>query len=254
MNAEQVTIQRVGLIPYREGLELQSRSAADRATSGFSDILLLVEHPPTYTRGRRADLSELPMGIEWYERQGIEVHEVDRGGQVTYHGPGQLVAYPIIDLSNYADDVHLYVRNLEETMISTLDDLGVEAGTIDGLTGVWTGLPREEMHGHDAEDLATVGAVAEGRLRKIGSIGVHVRRGITTHGLSINIECDLQPFEWIVPCGIEGCKATSVLKETGDSPGMDGAFDALTRNYCAVFERDIDVLGGSRPQTAGTGD
>jgi lipoyl(octanoyl) transferase len=194
------------------------------------------------------------MGIEWYERQGIEVHEVDRGGQVTYHGPGQLVAYPIIDLCNYRDDVHLYVRNLEQTMIATLGELGVETGTIEGLTGVWTGLPAVEMVGGNAEDQATLEAVTEGRLRKIGSIGVHVRRGITTHGLSINIECDLQPFEWIVPCGIEGCKATSVLKETGDSPGMDSAFDALTRNYCEVFERDIDVLGASRPQAAGAGD
>lgn len=251
---EQVAIQRVGLIPYRKGMELQSRAAAERGAVGAEDMLLLVEHPPTYTKGRRADLTELPMGIEWYERQGIEVHEVDRGGQVTYHGPGQLVAYPIIDLCNYRDDVHLYVRNLEQTMIATLGELGVEAGTIEGLTGVWTGLPAVEMMGGNAEDQATLEAVTEGRLRKIGSIGIHVRSGITTHGLSINIECDLQPFEWIVPCGIEGCKATSVLKETGESPGMDSAFDALTRNYCEVFERDIDVLGASRPQAAGAGD
>ncbi len=247
-----LTIQRTGVIPFTEGLDLQSRVAAERASGACPDTLLLVEHPPTYTKGRRADLSELPMGIEWYERQGIEVHEVDRGGQVTYHGPGQLVAYPIVDLGGYADDVHRFVRNLEATMIGVLGELEIDAGTVEGLTGVWTGAP--EMFGRTAEDPDTLQAVAEGRLRKIGSIGIHVRSGITTHGLSINVECDLQPFEWIVPCGIEGCRATSVLKETGRSPGMDRAFDLITRRYCEVFEREALEAQASDHEVVSRGD
>lgn len=249
---DRLTVRRLGLLPYSEGLEEQDSAAGARSEAGAVDELLLLEHPPTYTRGRRADLSELPMGIEWYERQGLEVFEVDRGGQVTYHGPGQLVAYPIIDLAGYGDDVHLYVRNLEATMISTLHELGVEAGTVEGLTGVWTGLP--EAFGTRAEDPGTEQAVVEGILRKIGSIGVHVKGGITTHGLSINIECDLQPFEWIVPCGIEGCRATSVLKETGRTPGMETAFALLTREYCRVFERTPQEETAGRARAEVTGD
>lgn len=247
-----LTIQRTGVIPFTEGLDLQARVAAERASGARPDTLLLVEHPPTYTKGRRADLSELPMGIEWYERQGIEVHEVDRGGQVTYHGPGQLVAYPIVDLGGYGDDVHLFVRNLEATMIGGLGELEIDAGTVEGLTGVWTGAP--EMFGRSADDPETLQAVAEGRLRKIGSIGIHVRSGITTHGLSINVECDLQPFEWIVPCGIEGCRATSVLKETGRSPGMDRAFDLITRRYCEIFERELPAAQASNHEFVTRGD
>lgn len=240
--SSEVVIEQVGLIPYEEGLALQSRFAQAREAGEIRDTLMLVEHPPTYTRGRRADLSELPMGIEWYQRQGISVFEVDRGGQVTYHGPGQLVAYPILDLKDHGEDVHLYVRNLEDTMISTLRDLGVEAGTVEGLTGVWTGAA--ELLGGRADDPKVAEAVASAQLRKIGSIGIHIRKGVTTHGLSLNIECDLQPFEWIVPCGIEGCRATSVLKERGESPGMDAAFDLLTGNFQRVFGIESDTTGG----------
>ena len=121
------------------------------------------------------------MGDEWYEMQGIEVRDTDRGGRVTYHGPGQLVAYPIVGLQPYGDDVHEYVRRLERVMIEALPSTGVEAGLIDG--------PDRRLGR---------------RTRKIGSIGVHVSRGVTTHGLAVNVNNDLQPFEWIVPCGIEG--------------------------------------------------
>ena len=166
----------------------------------------MLEHPPVYTKGRRSTAAELPMGEDWYRMQGIEVVEADRGGQVTYHGPGQLVAYPIISLRDLArpDDVHAYVRALERAMIAALADHGVESGLIDGLTGVWVGADPPPA----------------GEARKIGSIGIHVRRGITTHGLAINVANDLQPFEWVVPCGIEACRMTSLTRELGSEQSV----------------------------------
>ena len=155
-------------------------------------MLLLLEHPPVYTRGRRSTAEELPMGVEWYEMQGIEVRDTDRGGRVTYHGPGQLVAYPIVSLRPYGDDVHEYVRRLERVMIGALAEHGVEA--------------RDDRGPDRRLDRGPTGSGTGGEARKIGSIGVHVSRGVTTHGLAVNVNNDLQPFEWIVPCGIEGCR------------------------------------------------
>ena len=157
------------------------------------------------------------MGVEWYEALGIEVHDTDRGGLVTYHGPGQLVAYPIVDLRAYGDDVHEYVRRLEQVAISSLGEHGVGAGTIEGLTGVGT-------EGEPA--------------RKIGSIGVHVSRGITTHGLSVNVSNDLQPFEWIVPCSIEGCQVSSLSRELDTEPDFDAFAATVAERYAAVYERE----------------
>ena len=163
---------------------------------------MLLEHPPVYTRGRRSTPDELPMGEDWYRMQGIEVRETDRGGRVTYHGPGQLVGYPIVVAgSRYGDDVHEYIRRMERVIIAALADWSVEAGPVDGLTGVW------------------VGDRAGRRARKIASIGVHVNRGVTTHGFAINVNNDLQPFEWIVPCGIESCRMTSLARELGRRAG-----------------------------------
>jgi lipoyl(octanoyl) transferase len=182
----------LGQVPYGEALVLQHELHAARRDDRIPDVLLTLEHPPTYTRGRRSDDSELPMGEEWYRAQGIEVWETDRGGRVTYHGPGQLVGYPIVSLRPLRDDVHRYVRTLEAALVAALAHYGVEATTREGLTGVWTPEPR-----------------------KIGSIGIHVSRGVTTHGFAVNISNDLQPFEWIVPCGIEHCGVSSLTREKG---------------------------------------
>jgi lipoyl(octanoyl) transferase len=164
----------LGLVGYDEALALQKRLAAARMDGRIPDVLLGLEHPPTYTRGRRSTPAELPMGVDWYRAQGIDVRETDRGGRVTYHGPGQLVGYPIVSLRPLRDDVHAYIRAIE------------------GLTGVWT---------------------AGGR--KIGSIGIHVSHGVTTHGFAVNVANDLQPFQWIVPCGVEHCQVSSVTRELG---------------------------------------
>jgi lipoyl(octanoyl) transferase len=211
--SDTVQVVQCGTVPYEEARQAQRLLEGRRQRGEIGDVLLLLEHPPVYTRGRRATADELPMGIEWYEAQGIEVRDTDRGGRVTYHGPGQLVAYPIVSLAPYGDDVHEYVRRLERVMIAALADHGVEAGLIKGQTGVWTGE------------------------RKIGSIGVHVSRGVTTHGLAVNVCNDLQPFEWIVPCGIEGCAVTSLSRELGAEQEVGPFAATLTERFGEVYER-----------------
>jgi lipoyl(octanoyl) transferase len=221
----EILVVECGLLSYEEGLAMQHRLQAARQAEETPDVLLLLEHRPVYTRGRRSTPEELPMGTEWYEMQGIEVLDTDRGGRVTYHGPGQLVAYPIVSLKPYGDDVHSYVRGLEQVAIGALAEHGVEAGTIEGLTGIWTeGEPP--------------GPAAGGRgARKIGSIGVHVSRGVTTHGLAVNVNNDLQPFEWVVPCGIEGVAMTSLARELGAEQDLGAFAQTLAGRHASVFER-----------------
>jgi lipoyl(octanoyl) transferase len=136
--AEELWCVRAGVVPYEEARLAQKRLEEARHAGELPDLLLLLEHPPVYTKGRRSDPAELPMGEEWYRLQGIEVCETDRGGRVTYHGPGQLVGYPIVDLRAYRNDVHEYIRRMERVIVESLREHGVEAGLIEGLTGVWT--------------------------------------------------------------------------------------------------------------------
>ena len=185
-------VANMGRVPYGEAVATQDRIRSARQQGALPDSLLLLEHDPVYTKGRRTAPADLPMGDDWYRAQGIEVADTTRGGRVTYHGPGQLVGYPIMGI----DDVIAYVRTMERAVIAALADEGVEAGVREGLTGIWV------------ED------------RKIGSIGVHVSRGVTMHGFAVNVDCDLQPFGWIVPCGIEGVRMTSLLAETGRTGAM----------------------------------
>jgi lipoyl(octanoyl) transferase len=179
----------LGRVPYAEALALQHRARAARQAGVIPNTVLLLEHPPVYTRGRRSVPGELPLGEDYYAAQGIEIVDVERGGKVTYHGPGQLVAYPIVGVT----DVMAFVGQLEQVMVDALREEGVEARgrAADGrdFTGVWVGE------------------------RKIGSIGLHVSHGVTMHGLSLNIDGDLTPFEWIVPCGLGGVAMTSVQRE-----------------------------------------
>ena len=210
---------RLGEVPYGEARELQKRLEVARYEDRVPDLLLLLEHPPVYTKGRRAEPGELAMGEDWYRMQGIEVAESDRGGKVTYHGPGQLVGYPIMSLRPYGDDVREYVRRMERVMIDSLAAVGIAAEVIDGLTGVWVGARPPEG-------------------RKIGSIGVHINRGISTHGFAINVNNDLQPFEWIVPCGIEGVRMTSVCRELGGEHDMERFIDTVAERFGEIYERE----------------
>jgi lipoyl(octanoyl) transferase len=205
---------QLGVVEYREALALQERVRAARQAGAIPDTLLALEHPPVYTRGRRSQAGELPLGEAWYRARGIDIVDVDRGGKLTYHGPGQLVGYPIMHIT----DVIAYLRTLERAIIATLADAGLatRARPDEGpdYTGVWA---------------------AE---RKIASIGVHVSRGVTTHGFAINVDNDLEPFSWVVACGLEGVSMTSLQEETGAGGDALAAIRAgIARRLAEAFER-----------------
>jgi lipoyl(octanoyl) transferase len=183
-------LMELGTVPYREAWELQRSLAGAVSQGAIPDTVLMLEHPPVVTLGRRTEEAELHIP----ESTDVEVVETNRGGKSTFHGPGQLVCYPIFDLKRHGRDVKLYVRNLEEALIRTVAPLGVEAECIEGLTGVWLNRPP----------------------RKLASIGVHVSRWVTTHGYALNVDLDPAPFtEWITACGLEDATFTTLARETG---------------------------------------
>jgi lipoate-protein ligase B len=182
---------RLGRQPYRQAWELQRELVEKRKARQARDVLLLLEHPPVITLGRNARAEHLLSGPESLQREGIEVVETDRGGDVTFHGPGQLVGYPILDLAEIRKDVAWYVRMLEHALIQTVRDFGLKAEARKGLTGVWIGRA------------------------KIASIGVHISRWVTSHGFALNVATDLRGFQHIVPCGIAGCEVTSLTELLG---------------------------------------
>lgn len=180
----------LGTMPYGDALSLQRRLAEDRLAGRLhDDLLLFVEHPPVITLGRGTRESSLPLDPEALRRRGIEVFEVERGGDVTYHGPGQLVGYPIFDLREHREDLHWYLRQIEEALIRSLATFGIAAERNPGYTGVWT------------------------KGRKIASIGVHAKQWVTWHGFALNVTTELSAFDLIIPCGIPGVVMTSVMKE-----------------------------------------
>jgi lipoyl(octanoyl) transferase len=222
--AEELWVCHLGQVEYHEGVRLQEQ-VRERVQAGeIPGVLLALEHPPVYTRGRRSDASELPMGEDWYRSQGIDIAQTDRGGRLTYHGPGQLVGYPIMRVG----DVVVYLRTMEDAIVAALADEGIEAGPREGLTGVWV------------QD------------RKIASIGVHLSRGVSTHGFAVNVDNDLQPFEWVVSCGLEGVRMTSVTRETGQGDHLPEFRTRMADRFCEAFERDQrlvtpDEIGAVRP-------
>ena len=228
----EIWVCHLGKVEYRSGLAVQERLRAARQQEELPDVLLMLEHWPVYTRGRRSGPGELPMGEDWYRMQGIDVVETDRGGKLTYHGPGQLVGYPIVRIG----DVVEYVSTLERGLVSALSEVGVSA------------------HGRSEEGPSFTGVWVDER--KIASIGVHVARGVTTHGFAINVENDLQPFGWIVPCGLDGVRMTSVISETGRLAGMMKCFrrrvafnvaEALDRRQRLVSLDRLEALAPAAP-------
>jgi lipoate-protein ligase B len=205
---EDLWVAQLGTLSYREGVELQEALRERRHAEEIPDVLLVLEHPPVYTKGKRTTPADLPMEEDWYRARGIDVCETDRGGRVTYHGPGQLVAYPIMAIERVADFVH----TMEAAIVAALADEEIEAHVRDApFTGVWAG---------DS---------------KIASIGVRVTAGVTTHGLAVNVDNDLQPFEWIVPCGIDHVRMTSVSLETGRARSLPCFRRHMAHRFAEAF-------------------
>jgi lipoyl(octanoyl) transferase len=210
-------VMNLGLVPYEEAWELQRSLAGAVSQGAIPDTILLLEHPPTVTTGRRTEEGELhiPEGAE------VDIVETDRGGKSTFHGPGQLVCYPIFDLKRHGQDVKRYCRDLEEALISTLAKLGVEGDRIDGLTGVWLTKPP----------------------RKIASIGIHIAKWVTTHGYALNVDMDPAPFtQWITACGLEDAAFTTIAKELGRPVTVDEMRGPALEALAEVFELELEEL------------
>jgi lipoate-protein ligase B len=210
MNERTLKVRRLGRTAYADGLELQREIEQGVIARTELDTLILLEHPHTFTRGRRAKESGVLATAEMLRSRGVSVFEINRGGKVTYHGIGQLVGYPIINLSPDREDVHLYVRALEEVLIRTMRDYGIEAFRLEGLTGV---------HTKDG---------------KIAAIGVHLKRWVTTHGFALNVNTDLSFFDWIIAC--EGEPATSMEKLLGVELALTEVEDKIIKNFKDVFD------------------
>jgi lipoyl(octanoyl) transferase len=212
----ELEIRRLGVVPYDAASAMQRALVEERRAARVSDLLLLVEHPHVITLGVKADAarSHLIATPERLAERHVEVHESGRGGDITYHGPGQIVGYPILDLRPDRCDVHRYVRDLEEVMIRTVRDFGLEAHRVAGLSGAWIGAD------------------------KVGAIGVRISRWITSHGFAFNVTTDLDFFRLIVPCGIEGGGVTSLTRAAGRNISMGDAEASIVRNFSAVFERE----------------
>jgi lipoyl(octanoyl) transferase len=213
--SNEIRVLRLGVVDYRDALAIQADVQARRQADEQPDTLLLLEHPPVYTRGRRASDGELSLGEDFYRAHGIEIVPTDRGGKVTYHGPGQLVGYPIMRVA----DIGAHLRRMEAAIVAALGEYGIEARSRceEGIdyTGVW---------------------VAD---RKIASIGVHVSRGVSTHGFAVNVTNDLTPFTWIVPCGLPDVAMTSMTQELGheSTGGIDAFAERMTRCFREAHKR-----------------
>ena len=224
-------------LSYAEALELQRAAARARITGELAqDVLLLVEHPPVVTLGRSSKERHLVASPGFLAARGVELFEVERGGDVTFHGPGQLVGYPIVDLKRHRQDLHWYLRQVEEALIVALAEVALPAERSAGYTGVWThGLP-DESPGARTE-------IGARRPRKIASIGVHARDWVTWHGFALNVNTDLSYFDLIVPCGIAGVDMTSVSRELGRPVEMAVMRDAVSRAFGRVFELEPRARG-----------
>lgn len=213
----------LGRMPYGDALELQRDIARERISGAIpQDVLLLLEHPPVVTLGRGAKEKNLVASPDFLQSKGVEVFEVERGGDVTFHGPGQLVGYPIIDLKRHREDLHWYLRKIEEALINSLADYGIPGERNPAFTGVWT------------------------RGRKIASIGVHARDWVTWHGFALNVTTDLSFFDLIVPCGIDGVVMTSIARELGlEDMAAQDVRDRVTAKFAEAFDLTAVVTSRS---------
>lgn len=208
-------MRHLGRVPYAEGLQIQEQLVAERQAGRIVDVLLLLEHEPVFTMGRNARAENVLLSSEALRARGFEIFETGRGGDVTYHGPGQVVGYPILELPTERRDVHRYVRDLEEVMIRACAEYGITADRIAGKTGAWVGK------------------------EKIGAIGVRIARWVTSHGFALNVTNDLDPFALIVPCGIRDHGVTSLSRLLGREVALDEAARRLAAHVAAVFDLEM---------------
>ena len=218
-----LNLLQFGRVPYGEGLALQKALIEARYENRIGNTLVLLEHPPVLTLGRNASRSNIVVSDQFLAYRQVEIHEINRGGDVTYHGPGQLVGYPIVDLRSFTPRLGAveYVRMMEEALIRSCGDFGIKTTRVAGRTGVWT------MAG---------GSIQE---KKIAAIGVHISRGITSHGFAFNVNPDLRDFQLIVPCGIADREVTSLEREVDPPPAMDAVRNAVARQFSHVFQSQV---------------
>jgi lipoyl(octanoyl) transferase len=246
----------LGRVDYAEGLRLQDEIASLVAEGRLPNVLLLLEHPPVLTLGRNANRANVLASDELLAARGVTLHEINRGGDVTYHGPGQLVGYPIFDLRTLKSPSGGrmgpvdFVRGMEEALIRLCADYGVTAGRVEGLTGAWCGEQGLGTEGLGTEGLGTKGLGAgrssAGPERKIGAIGIHVAKGITSHGFAFNVTTDLRDFELIVPCGIPDHAVTSLERElthADDLPALETVAQQAALQFGLVFDQRILAVG-----------
>lgn len=219
-------VEKHGLVEYSQALELQRRKIAERKAGEIPDMLLLLEHPHVYTLGRNGRRENILASARYLAVAGIPVFETDRGGDVTYHGPGQLVGYPVFDLTRHRRDVRWYMRSLEEVFIRTAAEYGIQAGRIEGCTGVWVGNA------------------------KLVAMGVHISRWVTSHGFAFNVSTDLTYFNSIIPCGLRDKGVTSLKSLLARPVAMEDAMERVVRNFGKVFEMEMTQTGGDKPQDA----
>lgn len=240
-----ISVVQLGTLDYATGLRIQQQLVDLRKEGKIGDALLLLEHTPVITLGRNAKQKNVLLSQDELDHRGVELFETDRGGDVTFHGPGQLVGYPIFDLHGFPNKTGTstlkylgavdYVRRVEEVLIRTCLDFKIPAKRVPGLTGVWTDWPSKPE-------------------AKIGAIGVHISRSVTSHGFALNVNTDLSYFNLIVPCGIEDKPVSSVAKELGEEIDMDSVAQDITRNFGRVFDRQIlwvDTLDALLGRTVG---
>jgi lipoyl(octanoyl) transferase len=246
-----ISVIQIGTLDYATGLRLQQKLVGLRKDGRIGDVLLLLEHSPVITLGRNAKTANVIAPSELLQRRGVDVFDCDRGGDVTFHGPGQLVGYPIFDLRGFpSDNAHRrtlgvieYVRRLEEVLIRTCADFQIPAERVSGLTGVWTvsegngatGVPARPP---EARPLQTASSRSKEQ-GKIAAIGVHISRSVTSHGFALNVNTDLSYFDLIVPCGIANKPVTSIAHELGREIPLEQVAQSITRNFGTVFQSQI---------------
>ncbi len=221
----QCLVEQLGMVDYADALSLQKEKVAQRKAGAIRDTLLLLEHPHVYTLGRNARRENLLISAEALRARGAEVFETDRGGDVTYHGPGQLVGYPIFDLTQHRRDLSWYMRSLEEVFIGVANGFGIEAGRLAGAPGVWVG---DE---------------------KLVAMGVHVSRWVTSHGFAFNVNTDLRYFEWIVPCGLRDKGVTSLARLLGHDMEMESVAEKVVEQFGAVFGLEMEASQKSKVES-----